>query len=102
MMISDSGSSSVSPSRNSSNQDLNLESISLDGSSTPRRPYSCRHKIVHDFEGRVIAPASTIPRFKKYTVYDFNFVKVLGKGSFGKVGISLGGSIEEKHVDERV
>lgn len=78
-------SSSASPSRTSSNQDLNIDSINLDGTSSPRKQYSYRHRIVHSYNGRVVTPASTIPRFKKYTIYDFNFVKLLGKGSFGKV-----------------
>uniref|UniRef100_A0A6P7F377 non-specific serine/threonine protein kinase n=1 Tax=Diabrotica virgifera virgifera TaxID=50390 RepID=A0A6P7F377_DIAVI len=34
---------------------------------------------------KIIPPATTIPRFKKYAVEDFDFLKVLGKGSFGKV-----------------
>ena len=32
-----------------------------------------------------IAPARQRPTVKKYAIGDFNFVKVLGKGSFGKV-----------------
>lgn len=36
--------------------------------------------------GRFTPPARSIPRFRKYNIEDFHFVKVLGKGSFGKVG----------------
>ncbi|XP_014258341.1 protein piccolo-like isoform X2 [Cimex lectularius] len=35
--------------------------------------------------GRVSPPAKTLPRFRSYSINDFQFLKVLGKGSFGKV-----------------
>ncbi|KAJ2939609.1 hypothetical protein O0L34_g14327 [Tuta absoluta] len=35
--------------------------------------------------GRFTPPARSIPRFRKYNIEDFHFIKVLGKGSFGKV-----------------
>ncbi|XP_056643762.1 uncharacterized protein LOC130449782 [Diorhabda sublineata] len=39
-------------------------------------------------DGKIIPPATTLPRFKKYCVEDFDFLKVIGKGSFGKVLLS--------------
>ncbi|XP_025411745.1 putative protein kinase C delta type homolog isoform X3 [Sipha flava] len=53
-----------------------------DGAERPLRSYSYRH---HSRPKRVVPPATSIPRFRKYAVEDFNFLKVLGKGSFGKV-----------------
>lgn len=53
-----------------------------DGTERALRSYSYRH---HSRPKRVVPPATSIPRFRKYAVDDFNFLKVLGKGSFGKV-----------------
>jgi len=56
-----------------------------DGAERSLRSYSYRH---HSRPKRVVPPATSIPRFRKYAVDDFNFLKVLGKGSFGKVRMS--------------
>ncbi|KAI5638654.1 protein kinase domain-containing protein [Phthorimaea operculella] len=39
--------------------------------------------------GRFTPPARSIPRFRKYNIEDFHFIKVLGKGSFGKKDVVL-------------
>lgn len=57
-----------------------------DGPERSIRSYSYRH---HSRPKRVVPPATSIPRFRKYAVDDFNFLKVLGKGSFGKVRVRI-------------
>ncbi|XP_050437233.1 putative protein kinase C delta type homolog isoform X4 [Adelges cooleyi] len=76
----DSSSSSDTPA-NSYQTSGNGEGV-VGGAERTIRSYNYRH---HSRPKRVVPPATSIPRFRKYTVDDFNFLKVLGKGSFGKV-----------------
>ncbi|XP_050535531.1 protein kinase 3 isoform X2 [Daktulosphaira vitifoliae] len=71
----------------SSSSDTAVNSYQIGGNSVSSaertvRSYSYRH---HSRPKKVVPPATSIPRFRKYTIDDFNFLKVLGKGSFGKV-----------------
>ncbi|KAI5713253.1 hypothetical protein M8J76_001289 [Diaphorina citri] len=88
----DSGISS-NPSRAACKQDtstpprrLSNNKLSLDNGQGESSHHSkqCRHSRSSQSQAN-ITPATTIPRFRKYDLEDFQLLKVLGKGSFGKV-----------------
>lgn len=69
------------PPRRLSNNKLSLDNGQGESSHHSKQ---CRHSRSSQSQAN-ITPATTIPRFRKYDLEDFQLLKVLGKGSFGKV-----------------
>ncbi|XP_071444925.1 putative protein kinase C delta type homolog [Hetaerina americana] len=51
--------------------------------SSPRLPVTSARRVINCPSSS--PPATSLPHFRKYTVSEFRFLKVLGKGTFGKV-----------------